>query len=360
MAGADSRLKKLLAKQRRIERFMQHINNSSDLAFTRRCKIALQHLRRCLLAEEGQENNNAIIVVGAVAYDQIASTKNAFGPSGPGLNSKLDTLEEHFGGCGGNIAYGIGQHSRDAKLVSVCGELDFHSYRTHIESPCIDLQGVMTKFDAKCARAFVLSDPSGEQFIAFYPGPEVSEESWAAHLINQDLQQSPIMVCAPYPEKLMLSSLKCMTKANPQALRIWCPGQYADLLDEASLRHFSGFWDVLIGNEHEVDHLMSLDADFVTKKTVVVTAGARPIKVYMAHGGTRTFPVPKLAAPNIDPTGSGDAFIAGFASVISDHISADNKGAWIGYVNEAVKVGVRSAQRCLEHLGPQNYANIAN
>ena len=210
LAGADSRLKKLLAKQRRIERFMQHINNSSGLAFTRRF-IALQHLRRCLLAKEGQKNNNAIIVVGAVAYDQIASTKNAFGPSGPGLNSKLDTLEEHFGGCGGNIAYGIGQLSRDAKLVSVCGDLDFHSYRTHIESPCIDLQGVMTKFDAKCARAFVLSDPSGEQFIAFYPGPEVSEESWAAHLINQDLQQSPIMVCAPYPEKLMLSSLKCMT-----------------------------------------------------------------------------------------------------------------------------------------------------
>lgn len=41
LAGADPRMKKLLVKQPRIERFMQHINKSSGLAFTRRCKIAL-------------------------------------------------------------------------------------------------------------------------------------------------------------------------------------------------------------------------------------------------------------------------------------------------------------------------------
>ena len=103
------------------------------------------------MAEEGLKNNKSIVVIGALAYDQIASTSKEFAPTGPGLNCKLATLEEHFGGCGGNIAYGIAQHSREAKLVSVCGELDFHDYRTHIESPYIDLQGVMTKLDAKCA-----------------------------------------------------------------------------------------------------------------------------------------------------------------------------------------------------------------
>lgn len=41
LAGADPRLKKLLGKHPRIERFMRHIDKSSDLAFTRRCKIAL-------------------------------------------------------------------------------------------------------------------------------------------------------------------------------------------------------------------------------------------------------------------------------------------------------------------------------
>ena len=309
------------------------------------------------MAEEGLKNNKSIIVIGALAYDQIASTSKEFAPTGPGLNCKLDTLEDHFGGCGGNIAYGIAQHSREAKLVSVCGELDFHSYRTHIESPFIDLQGVITQLNTKCARAFVVTDPNGEQFTAFYPGPEVSDHSWEIHLANQDLQHSQIMVCAPYPENLMRSSLKHMSDANPQALRIWCPGQYADGLSAESLKHFCDLWDVLIGNEHEVDHLMFLDADLVNKKTVIVTAGPKPIKVYMAHGGTRTFPVPKLAGSNIDPTGSGDAFTAGFASVIGQHISADNKGAWIGHVNEAVQAGVRSAQRCLEQLGSQNYSN---
>ena len=99
----------------------------------------------------------------------------------------------------------------------------------------------------------------------------------------------------------MLASLKSMTTANPQALRIWCPGQYADSLTAESLKHFCDLWDVLIGNEHEIDHLMSLDADLVSKKTVIVTAGPRPIKVYMAHGGTRTFPVPKLTRLSARP-----------------------------------------------------------
>ena len=309
------------------------------------------------MAEEGLDNNKSIIVVGALAYDQIASTTKEFAHTGPGLNCKLATLEEHFGGCGGNIAFGITKHNLTAKLISVCGELDFHDYRTHIDSPYTDLQGVMTKFAVSCARAFVLSDPNGEQFTAFYPGPEVSEDSWEAHLTNQNLQQSQIMVCAPYPETLMLSSLKCMTEANPEALRIWCPGQYADSLNIPALQNFNNFWDVLIGNEHEINHLMALDPGLVSKKTVVVTAGPRPIKVYMAHGGTRTFPVPKLATPGIDPTGSGDAFIAGFACAISNHFDHENKGAWIGHVNEAVKCGVRNAQRCLEHLGSQNYLN---
>ena len=309
------------------------------------------------MAEEGLKNNSSIIVIGALAYDQIASTSKEFAPTGPGLNCKLDSLEEHFGGCGGNIAYGIAQHSAPAKLVSVCGELDFHSYRTHLESPFIDLRGIITQLDTKCARAFVVTDPNGEQFTAFYPGPEVSDHSWEIHLANQDLQHCQLMVCAPYPETLMHCSLKHMSNANPHALRIWCPGQYADRLDAASLKRFCNLWDVLIGNEHEIDHLMSHDANLVNKKTVIVTAGPKPIKVYMAHGGTRTFPVPKLAASNIDPTGSGDAFIAGFASIICQHISAENNGAWIGHVNEAVKSGVRSAQRCLEQRGSQNYRN---
>ncbi len=312
------------------------------------------------MAEEGLKNNNSIIVVGALAYDQIASTRKEFAQTGPGLNCKLDTLAEHFGGCGGNIAYGIGQHNSEVKLLSVCGELDFHNYRKHLDSSFLDLQGVITKFDAKCARAFVLTDPNGEQFTAFYPGPEVSEHSWAAHLVHQDLLQSQIMVCAPYPEKLMHSSLTHMREANPQALRIWCPGQYADSLNAESVKRFSDLWDVLIGNEHEIDHLMSHDAELVNKKTVIITAGAKPIKVYMAHGGTRTFPVPKMAKPSVDPTGSGDAFIAGFTSVICKHISADNKGAWIGHVNEAVKSGVRSAQRALQQIGSQNYSNSPN
>jgi sugar/nucleoside kinase (ribokinase family) len=304
---------------------------------------------------DGLKNNKSIIVVGALAYDQIASTRIEFTGAGPWLNCKLDSLGEHFGGCGGNITYGIGKLSHPAKLISVCGELDFHDYRLHLDSEYIDLQGIMTKFDAKCARAFVVSDPNGEQFTAFYPGPEIGEESWEAHLNNQDLLQSQVMVCAPFPEKLMLGSLKSMTTANPDALRIWCPGQYADSITAGSLNDFTDLWDVLIGNEHEIDHLKSLDPEITNKKTVVVTAGPRPIKVYMAHGGTRTFPVAKLDTPRTDPTGSGDAFVAGFASVIGDHIDPDNKGAWIGHINEAVKYGIRSAQRCLAHLGSQNY-----
>jgi sugar/nucleoside kinase (ribokinase family) len=213
----------------------------------------------------------------------------------------------------------------------------------------------MTKLNAHCARAFIISDPNGEQFIAFYPGPEVTHDSWEAHLNSQDIASSQIVICAPFPQRFMVSSLHYMTRVNPKALRIWSPGQYADSLDAGAVEELSPLWDVLIGNEYEVEYLVSIDPKLMNKKTVVVTAGPRPIRVYMAHGGTRTFPVINMTDASADPTGAGDAFVAGFAVTVSQHISLENKGAWIGHINEAVKNGVRSAQRCLAHVGSQNY-----
>lgn len=58
-----------------------------------------------------------IAILGALAYDRIATTKRPFGASGPGLNSKVSASSEHFGGCGGNIVYHLAQLQQPALLV---------------------------------------------------------------------------------------------------------------------------------------------------------------------------------------------------------------------------------------------------
>ena len=48
-----------------------------------------------------------IAVMGALAYDVIGNTDKVFDESGPGLNCKVTDQQEFFGGCAGNIAYGL-------------------------------------------------------------------------------------------------------------------------------------------------------------------------------------------------------------------------------------------------------------
>ena len=73
-----------------------------------------------------------VAVMGAVAYDVIGKTDKVFEGNGPGLNCKVTAQKEFFGGCAGNIAYGLRLLKTPCLLLSLAGTEDFRLSLIHI------------------------------------------------------------------------------------------------------------------------------------------------------------------------------------------------------------------------------------
>ena len=289
-----------------------------------------------------------IAVLGALAYDRIATTQRPFGPTGPGLNSKVSESSEHFGGCGGNVVYQLAQLEQASLLLSISGHDDTPYRELLATQPSID-HGIYHDSFAPCANAFILSDPNGTQFTAFESGPAVTEQVWNQHLEQLALQlaECSLLLCAPFPPELMCATMAFIHQYNPRTLVIWCPGQYADQMDAEGLRQCSDYWHWLVANAHEVGHIRAHAPDILNNKTVITTNGSAPISVDLPDGGRRTFAV-QAASSVVDPTGCGDAFSAGLVSELINSIEQP-----LTLLDPAIAKGMQCAKVCLSHHGGQ-------
>ena len=164
-------------------------------------------------------------VLGALAYDRIATTQTAFGPSGPGLNCKVSATTEHLGGCGGNLAIHLSGLGHPPLLLSITGSDDAR-YQTALRAKLVDLAGVLRDTHGSCATAYILSDPDHQQFTAFHSGPDVAVTVWDEHLaaMTAQLESCRLLLCAPFPPDLMLGTMAFIHQHNPSALVVWCLG----------------------------------------------------------------------------------------------------------------------------------------
>ena len=304
-----------------------------------------------------------IAVIGALAYDQIATTPasltgsdEAPDPHTPALlNCKIDTLTEAFGGCGGNIVYNLAHNgSTSPLLISVTGTADDQKYVHHLENLNISSAGLLRVEAAYCARAMIITDRNGHQFTAFFPGDVPSIERWCAHLENLPLAQCPVIVQAPYPPELMIASLDFATQLPNRPLKICCPGQYADQLKATEARALVRHADWIVGNAYEIKHLQR--AASLAEKLILQTNGANAIQVFVPGAEPLSFTVPAAPA-NVDPTGCGDAFLA---SIANDLVKC---GAFDGdrQLADAIHTACANAARCLGfHGGQQHYSQGSN
>ena len=195
-------------------------------------------------------NNESVAVLGALAYDRIATTQTAFGPGGPGLNCKVSATTEHLGGCGGNLAFHLSGLGHPPLLLSITGSDDAR-YQTALRAKLVDLTGVLRDTRARCATAYILSDPNHQQFT--------------------------------------------------------------DQMDAAMLTACAKYADWLVVNEHEANHIRAHAAEVLSTKTTIITRGAGAIEVLLSSGESKLYPVQEVSSV-VDPTGSGDAFTAGVVS----------------------------------------------
>lgn len=292
-----------------------------------------------------------IAVMGALAYDQIARTDKVFGSDGPGLNCKVTAQQEFFGGCAGNIAYGLGLQQTPSIVISSAGGEDFRRYAQHLE---LDLGGIMIVSGTQCARANIITDPNGQQFTAFAPGPDLDPGAWQVHLSKQPLDSLSIFVCAPFPADLMVLGLTESRRRNPHGLNVWVPGQYADNLKSQVLIKSAERSDVIVGNSHEIDHIRGTAPQCLKDKVCIETNGSRPVRTLLPDGSQRTLPVP-TATKHLDPTGCGDAFVAGILPEVLRALDSKGRSRWHTEINSIIRAGNRQAAKCLGKQGSQTY-----
>lgn len=283
-----------------------------------------------------------ILICGTLAYDDIGEFDS---PWASGIrNVKLTRLDRGFGGCAMNIAYNLAGLGHEAVPFAYAGEDYSGDYARHVARAGISEAGLFRIGGTPSARGIVLTGHDGVQFTAFYPGPS-GHGRWASDLdrLIATNRFDALVVAPDLPEKMT----GCARRGRAIPLRIWCPGQYAETLQAQALQATAESVDLLVANTHEWQALtrqVPAAALLDGGRRAVVTDGPGPITLLPDQ--TRV-PVPVVPSAEVqDPTGCGDALVAGLAGALLD-------GAPLAH---AVAAGAALAGHCLRHRGGQRHA----
>ncbi len=278
------------------------------------------------------EPDNCILVCGTVAFDHIGVTDQPFGER----NTKLASMQRHFGGCGGNVAYNLAAQGHAHVLVAFAGTSDFAPYAEHMRRVGVNATWIDRSISPSSAQAFIFTAPDGDQFTAFQP-VHVTPEQFSDH-IHRSLEANmpKLSIVAPDTPHNMLIALQACSHAGTV---VWCPGQYSELLSRQEHETMNALADIIIVNRAESRHLARSRTNDQVR---IITNGAGDIHIEN-HGVNTRVKVPASVA--VDPTGCGDAFAAGFAV------------AWLGGAElaDACRQGSSLAAPCLGVAGSQNH-----
>ncbi len=266
---------------------------------------------------------------------------------GPLLNLKLTSLQERFGGCAANVAYNLAHLGAAPLLCAPIGEGASAAHLEHLERASVDLSALMYLPDTGGAQAFIFTDPNGVQLTAFYPGPLPASERWQAHLAELPWERVDCFVQTPEAVPLMLTGLAAARRTGIAQV-VWCPGQYAEQLSDDDVTVALENCDCVVGHQRELQYFSNVLGAFPDRH-IVCTAGSDPVTVLRSGRELVRFEVP--ATPSVDPTGCGDAFLAGFLQ----HWRQTAFSAETELVQAAVSAGVDLARLCLQRNGGQGH-----
>ena len=113
------------------------------------------------------------LVTGSLAYDFVMTFAGRFVDHiergrrrGVSVAFESPTMRRHFGGCAGNIAYGLKMLGDEPRVVATVGE-DFAPYRARLRELQIEDGGIKTVADSLTAQAYILTDNENSQLIFF-------------------------------------------------------------------------------------------------------------------------------------------------------------------------------------------------
>ena len=289
-----------------------------------------------------------IAVTGSIATDHLMTFAGLFSEQLlPDQLTSLsvvflaDSLEVRRGGTGANIAFGMASLGHRPQLIGSVGT-DAGDYVTSLASSGVDIGGVRVSATLASPRFTVVTDEAQNQIGSFYPGAMAE----AAEISLVDVDVDLVLVSPNDPGAMLRHTAECRERGVPFAAD---PSQTLTFLDGDAIRSLVEGADYLFTNEYE--------AGLVTEKTGWSDAEILDlVKVRVTTHGAKGSVISRKGEPDIsvgiapaevvvDPTGTGDAFRAGFLTAT----------AWGLGLERAAQVGAVLATHCVEAKGPQDY-----
>ncbi len=294
-----------------------------------------------------------IAVTGSIATDHLMRFPGKFSEQllaehlqKVSLSFLVDDLVVHRGGVAGNMAYAIGVLGGKAALVGAAG-VDFTEYREWLESAGVDCSNVLISDTQHTARFVCTTDEDMAQIASFYPGAmSQARNIKLANVIADIGQPELVIVGANDPEAMFVHTEECRALGLAFAAD---PSQQLARLSGDEIRRLVDGAAILFSNDYEWDLMLSktgwTEADVLGQVGLrVTTLGADGADLITADGiRIHVGVVPETA--QVDPTGVGDAFRAGFLT---------GRGAGLD-LERSAQLGSLVAVLVLETTGTQNW-----
>ena len=294
-----------------------------------------------------------IAVTGSIATDHLMRFPGRFSEQllaehlqKVSLSFLVDDLVVHRGGVAGNMAYAIGVLGGDATLVGAAG-VDFTDYREWLESAGVNCENVLISDTQHTARFVCTTDEDMAQIASFYPGAmSQARNIRLADVVAAAGQPELVIVGANDPEAMFAPTDECRALGLAFAAD---PSQQLARLSGEEIRRLVNGATYLFSNDYEWDLMLSktgwTEADVHGQVGLrITTLGAKGVDIVGADGTSiHVGVVPETA--QVDPTGVGDAFRAGFLT---------GRGAGLD-LERSAQLGSLVAVLVLETTGTQNW-----
>jgi len=294
-----------------------------------------------------------IAVTGSIATDHLMTFPGRFVEQfiadkidRVSLSFLVDKLEIRRGGVAANISFGLGVLGLQPLLVGAVGP-DFGPYRDWLSRHGVDCGGVRESTRQHTARFVCTTDLDGNQIASFYPGAmsedaEIGLAPLAARAGGLDL----VLIGASDPAAMLSHTQECAALGIPFAAD---PSQQLPRLDGPQVRALVDGAAYLFCNEYEealIERKSGWGGADVLERVEVRITTLGPAGARVERSGESPMvvgPVPEQR--KADPTGTGDAFRAGFLAAIG----------WGLSLERAAQLGNLLAVTVLEADGPQEY-----
>jgi len=291
----------------------------------------------------------SILICGSLAFDTIMTFEGRFAEQILpdqlhilNVSFLVPGLRREYGGCAGNIAYGLRQLGDQAVPLAMLGN-DGQEYLERLAAMGVDTSHVATAAASYTAQAMIMTDRDNNQITAFHPGA-MSQAHENPVPARSDLK---LAIVSPDGRDAMLSHAEQLHRAGIPF--VFDPGQGLPMFQGPELLRFIELASWVTVNDYEGQMLcdrtgLSFDDIAARVRGLVVTLGEQGCEVW--EGGRRERVAGVAASAVVDPTGCGDAFRAALLHGLAQ--------GWD--LSRCAALGNRMGAAKIAHRGGQNYA----